>query len=84
MAKCVNLYRYNIYKYFIGINTNLGNTKDKIQKSIKKLYNDNNIYLFVSAFGSTEYPTNQDPITVAISLANWVLSNNLDGVDINY
>jgi hypothetical protein len=29
-------------------------------------------------------PTNLDPSSVATSLANWVLDNNLDGVDIDY
>jgi chitinase len=29
-------------------------------------------------------PTGQDPSSVATSLANWVLDNNLDGVDIDY
>lgn len=62
----------------------LGSTKDAIQKSIKKMYNDAGVYLFVSAFGATEMPTNLDPATVATALAKWVLANNLDGVDIDY
>jgi hypothetical protein len=40
----------------------------------------------ISAFGSTENPTslNKNPIEVATKLASFVLSNNLDGVDIDY
>jgi len=62
----------------------LGSTKDQIQKSIKKMYNDNGVYLFVSAFGATEMPTREDPTAVATALAKWVTENNLDGVDIDY
>lgn len=73
----------NAVQYF-GTSSLLGTTKDQIQKTIKKMYNDAGVYLFVSAFGSTEMPTNLDPTSVATSLANWVLANNLDGVDIDY
>lgn len=69
---------------YIGASAQLGNTKDQIQKSIKKKYNDAGIYLFVSAFGGTEYPTNDNPVTVATNLANFVKENNLDGVDVDY
>jgi chitinase len=69
---------------YIGTSADLGSTKDQMQKAIKKKYNDAGISVFVSAFGATEMPTGQDPTTVATSLANWVLGNNLDGVDIDY
>lgn len=29
-------------------------------------------------------PTSKDPASVATSFANWVLANNLDGVDVDY
>ena len=69
---------------YIGASPDLGSTKDQIQKSIKKKYNDAGISVFVSAFGATEMPTGQDPASVAAALASWVNSNNLDGVDIDY
>lgn len=72
-------------KYF-GADSVFGKTKDSIQKSIKKKYNDNGSKLFISAFGATEFPTTQglDPIDCAKKLGKFVLSNNLDGVDIDY
>jgi hypothetical protein len=69
---------------YIGASQQFGATKDQIQKSIKKKYNDAGISLLISAFGATELPTSKDANTVATSLANWVLANNLDGVDIDY
>ena len=38
---------------YIGASADLGSTKDQIQKSIKKKYNDAGIGVFVSAFGAT-------------------------------
>lgn len=38
----------------------------------------------VSAFGSTDNPTNQDPELVCEKLAKFVIDNNLDGVDLDY
>ncbi len=69
---------------YIGASPDLGSTKDQIQKSIKKKYNDAGISVFISAFGATEMPTSSDPVAVATSLATWVKGNNLDGVDIDY
>ena len=50
------------------------------------LYNDKGIKIFVSAFGATQHPTTagSDPIQCATKLSNFVLNNNLDGVDINW
>ena len=50
------------------------------------MYNDKGIKLLVSAFGATEFPTSagKDPIATANSLAEFVLRNNLDGVDIDW
>jgi hypothetical protein len=40
----------------------------------------------ISAFGATEFPTTQgvDPLGCAEKLGNFVLKNNLDGVDIDW
>ncbi|XP_031472548.1 uncharacterized protein LOC116244853 [Nymphaea colorata] len=63
-----------------------GNTDTAIKANLKKIYNDNGIRLMVSAFGSTETPTTSgyDPTFYAQRLADFVASNNLDGVDIDW
>jgi len=40
----------------------------------------------ISAFGATENPTSSgyDPKTLCSSLANFVVQNNLDGIDIDW
>lgn len=38
----------------------------------------------VSAFGSTEGPASTDAVTTCTKLADFVSSNNLDGVDIDF
>ena len=40
----------------------------------------------VSAFGATEHPTSTgyNPTTCANNLADFVLANDLDGIDIDY
>jgi len=42
--------------------------------------------LLVSAFGATEFPTSEgkDPVTTCTNLAEFVLANNFDGVDIDW
>lgn len=72
-------------KYF-GSDSVFGNTKDQIQKNLKKKYNDNGVKILISAFGATEFPTTGgvDPIDCATKLASFVSGNNLDGVDIDW
>lgn len=50
------------------------------------MYNDKGIKLLISAFGATEFPTSagKDPIVTANSLGDFVLKNNVDGVDIDW
>ena len=64
----------------------IGGDTPTIQKKLKKMYNDKGIKLLVSAFGATEFPTSagKDPIATANKLAQFVLNNNLDGVDIDW
>ncbi len=40
----------------------------------------------ISAFGATQFPTTGgvDPVDCATKLGNFVLENNLDGVDIDW
>lgn len=74
----------NPLKYIGG--SKFGTTNEQIRANIKKLYNDKGIKLLVSAFGATEKPTTAgiDPFVCATKLANFVLDNNLDGVDIDW
>ncbi|KAI0772405.1 glycoside hydrolase [Trametes elegans] len=54
------------------------------RKQLKRQYNGAGVSLVVSAFGATEHPTSQDPTAVANELADFVLSHDLDGIDIDY
>ena len=71
---------------YLGSETGEGTTKDEIQKNLKKKYNDGGVKIMISAFGATEHPTsaNIDPTTCATKLGNYVLNNNLDGVDLDW
>ena len=72
-------------KYFGG-DSGFGSTNDEIQKNLKKKYNDAGVKILISAFGSTEFPTSGgvNPVDCATKLGNFVLNNNLDGVDIDW
>jgi hypothetical protein len=63
-----------------------GSSSADIRRNIKKIFNDNGIKLMVSAFGATENPTSSgaDATKTALRLADFVNSNNLDGVDIDW
>ena len=54
--------------------------------SIKQQYNDAGISLIVSLFGSTETPTSAgvDPTDAANTIATWVKTYDVDGVDVDY
>jgi len=69
---------------YIPSNCGYGSDTASIQQALIQLYHSNGISLIVSAFGSTDYPTSQDPTATCTSLAQFVLANNLDGVDIDY
>ena len=53
-------------KYF-GDSSGFGTTKDEIQKTLKKKYNDAGVKVFISAFGATQFPTTGgvDPVVCA-------------------
>lgn len=63
-----------------------GSSDASIRNNIKKIYNDNGIKVMVSAFGATENPTSAgaNATQCAQKLADFVNSNNLDGVDIDW
>ncbi|KAJ7180661.1 glycoside hydrolase family 18 protein [Mycena filopes] len=54
--------------------------------TIKAQYNAAGIKLMVSAFGSTDQPTTSglNPVTLATTMANWVIQWGLDGIDVDY
>ncbi|KZV61339.1 glycoside hydrolase family 18 protein [Peniophora sp. CONT] len=56
------------------------------RSSIKSSYAAAGVKMMVSAFGATDSPTSSgaDPVATADSLAAWVVSMGLDGVDVDY
>ncbi|OBZ74603.1 hypothetical protein A0H81_05469 [Grifola frondosa] len=54
--------------------------------TLKSQYSSAGISVIVSAFGSTEHPTTEglDPAATASTMAQFVLNNNLDGIDVDY
>jgi chitinase len=63
-----------------------GTNNSAIQKTLKKNFTNNGVNLMVSAFGDSQKPTSAgyDPIDCANKLAQFVIDNNLDGVDIDW
>ncbi|KAJ7833469.1 glycoside hydrolase [Mycena leptocephala] len=59
---------------------------DAERATIKAQYAAAGIKLMVSAFGSSDVPTSSgvNPITMATTMANWVIQYNLDGIDVDY
>eukprot|EP01084_Bolivina_argentea_P062777 114762_1 len=66
--------------------TGLSNpTDDDFRKSVVKLYHENGTRIMVSCFGATDKnPTNNDPIELAQKISQFVIDNELDGIDIDY
>lgn len=56
------------------------------RSSLKAGYKSSGISLLVSAFGSTDSPTTdgKDPTALAESMANWVKTWGMDGIDVDY
>ncbi|KAI0355588.1 glycoside hydrolase [Trametes cingulata] len=54
--------------------------------ALKSEYNAAGISVIVSAFGATDSPTSSgaDPVETANTMAQWVLDNQLDGIDVDY
>uniref|UniRef100_A0A6B2LAJ2 chitinase n=1 Tax=Arcella intermedia TaxID=1963864 RepID=A0A6B2LAJ2_9EUKA len=63
-----------------------GSTTTAVQAAWLNLYHKNGIKLMVSAFGATEFPTSAgvDPVQCGHDLANFVINNQLDGVDLDW
>lgn len=69
---------------YMGGESSFGSTDSQIRTALKKAYNDGGVKVMVSAFGSTNDPTNQDPSQVATNLAKFVNDYDLDGCDVDY
>lgn len=64
----------------------LGSNTSEIQIKLRKAYHDAGKKILVSAFGATEFPTTEgkDAVKTANDLADFVLANHFDGVDIDW
>lgn len=54
------------------------------RKQLTETYAKAGVKIMVSAFGSTDYPTNADPVDTARKLAAFVKEYGLAGVDVDY
>lgn len=61
-------------------------TNDALQQAIMALYHANNIKVLISVFGATDQGITgtENPTTLATTIANFVTTNNLDGVDVDW
>ncbi|KAL1939933.1 hypothetical protein VTO73DRAFT_9633 [Trametes versicolor] len=59
---------------------------DDTKAAIKTEYNAAGVSVIVSAFGATDAPTSggADPVATANTMAQFVLDNQLDGIDVDY
>ncbi|KAJ6591490.1 glycoside hydrolase family 18 protein [Mycena vulgaris] len=59
---------------------------DAQRAAVKSQYAAAGIKLVVSVFGSTDVPTSSgvNPVTMATTMAEWVIQYNLDGIDVDY
>jgi len=75
---------WNDPKTYMG--TLFGNTNDEIRTTMLKKYHDAGIKVMISAFGATEKPTTAgaNANECANRLADYVVANKLDGVDLDY
>jgi len=73
------------FKYVSSDNPWGGSTQ-AVQAAWLQLYHKRGIKVLVSAFGSTEFPTSSgvDPVKCGTDLANFVKTNQLDGVDLDW
>jgi len=69
---------------YIPDNCGYGSDVQTMQKTLINKFHANGINVLVAAFGATDYPTGEDPTQVCSKLAQFVIDNNLDGVDLDY
>jgi len=75
----------NLYTY-VSADNPWGKSLAEVQKAWINIYHQKGIKVLVSAFGSTDFPTSRgvDPVACGKSLAQFVIDNNLDGVDLDW
>eukprot|EP01123_Difflugia_compressa_P013556 TRINITY_DN6353_c0_g1_i1.p1 TRINITY_DN6353_c0_g1~~TRINITY_DN6353_c0_g1_i1.p1 ORF type:complete len:333 (-),score=55.65 TRINITY_DN6353_c0_g1_i1:16-987(-) len=63
-----------------------GSSTQEVQAAWLKLYHNKGIKVLISAFGATEFPTSAgvDPVQCCTNLGNFVIQNQLDGVDLDW
>ncbi len=73
-------------RFFDVHNSKFGSTPDEIRKNLRKAYHAQGARVLVSAFGATQFPTTQGIPATACgeNLAQFVMDNQLDGVDLDY
>mmetsp|Transcript_9519 Transcript_9519/g.10523 ORF Transcript_9519/g.10523 Transcript_9519/m.10523 type:complete len:333 (+) Transcript_9519:291-1289(+) len=71
--------------YFSAQNP-FGSTSAEIQANLTSMYHAAGKKIMISAFGATEFPTSggKDAVKTCTDLANFVKTNQLDGVDLDY
>ena len=69
---------------YIPDNCGYGSDPHDMQVQLLNDFHNAGINVLVSAFGATDYPTGKDAGEVCTNLAQFVLNNNLDGVDLDY
>lgn len=69
---------------YIPENCGYGSSSSEIQRNLIQKFHANGVKVIVAAFGATNNPTSEDPTQVCTNIAQFVLANNLDGVDLDY
>lgn len=71
---------------YFGDDSVFGKTQEEIQKNLHDKYTNGHSHVLVSAFGPKENPTSLglSAVYCAQQLATFVISNQLDGADINW
>jgi len=72
--------------HYVSTENPWGNTSSQVQKALLDRYHSKNVKLLVSCFGATDFPTSAgaDPVETGKSIANFVIQNQLDGVDLDW
>jgi len=75
----------NLFTY-VSADNPWGKSLAEVQKAWIDIYHAHGVKLLISAFGSTDFPTSGgvDPVQCGTQLANFVIQNQLDGVDLDW
>ncbi|KAL4482071.1 hypothetical protein ABPG73_000595 [Tetrahymena malaccensis] len=73
----------NVYNY-LGTNQ-FGSNNQQVQQYLKQIFTKNSKKLLIRLFGGSEFPTNKNPSSVALNLAQYLNTlPYIDGVSIDY